>query len=300
MFESEYAKIEYIRKLNVVYHIWKKECHSDDYRIPVQKSLELLRENQGSVFVVDARNGFEDTSDDVKWGFDYFLPELKKTGCKEWIFILNEVSDIEGEIDMWTLEIKKYFKVRRVTSFDEAVETLEESNCKIQRVKRKELPECVDVIKKSFQTVADEFGFTMETAPRFTAFSTTVERLQYQLEEEQRSMYAFYEGDKLCGYYSLLKQENKECELNNLAVLPEYRHQGIGEVLFIHAVESAKDMGCTNMNIGIVEENTVLRKWYEKNGAEHIGTKKFDFFPFTCGYMKKQIKGSLHSEVTCE
>ena len=32
------------------------------------------------------------------------------------------------------------------------------------------------------------------------------------------------------------------------------------------------------MNIGIVEENKVLRKWYEENGFIHIGTKKFVFF----------------------
>lgn len=32
------------------------------------------------------------------------------------------------------------------------------------------------------------------------------------------------------------------------------------------------------MSIGIVEENTILRKWYEDNGFIHIGTKKFDFF----------------------
>lgn len=40
------------------------------------------------------------------------------------------------------------------------------------------------------------------------------------------------------------------------------------------------------MHIGIVEENRVLRRWYEKNGAVHTGTKKFDFFPFTCGYLQ--------------
>lgn len=32
------------------------------------------------------------------------------------------------------------------------------------------------------------------------------------------------------------------------------------------------------MNIGILEENKVLRKWYEENGFIHIGTKKFVFF----------------------
>ena len=67
MFESEYAKTEYIEKDNVVFHIWKKEAHYDDYRKPVMASLELLREHENSFFIVDARNGFEDVKEDVKW-----------------------------------------------------------------------------------------------------------------------------------------------------------------------------------------------------------------------------------------
>ncbi|MGN0684390.1 MAG: GNAT family N-acetyltransferase, partial [Oscillospiraceae bacterium] len=97
------------------------------------------------------------------------------------------------------------------------------------------------------------------------------------------------DNEMICGYYSLYIQSDGECELNNLAVLPEYRHKGIGKRLFDHAVKTAKEMGCNTLNIGIVEENTVLRKWYEKNGAIHTGTQKFDFFPFTCGYMEKTL-----------
>ena len=41
--------------------------------------------------------------------------------------------------------------------------------------------------------------------------------------------------------------------------------------------------------IGIVEENQPLRRWYERFGFIHTGTEKFDFFPFTCGYMEKQL-----------
>ena len=93
----------------------------------------------------------------------------------------------------------------------------------------------------------------------------------------------------MCGYYSLLMQDNNECELSNLAVLPEYRHCGIGKKLLEHAYVSAKDQGCKLINIGIVEENKTLRKWYEENGAVHTGTKKFDFFPFTCGYMEQEL-----------
>lgn len=159
----------------------------------------------------------------------------------------------------------------------------------IQKISKNEMPNCVQVICKSFMTVADEFGFTIENAPRFTAFATTEERLLYQLEKEKRLMFACYENGKMVGYYSLLKQDEKECELNNLCVLEEYRHKQIGEQLLKHAISEAKKMGCLQMNIGIVEENVKLRKWYEKHGAEHMGTEKYDFFPFACGYMKKLL-----------
>ena len=159
----------------------------------------------------------------------------------------------------------------------------------IREMKREEIPVCVEIIRKSFKTVADAHGFTEENAPRFTAFATNEERLCWQLEGEHRPMFVYEDGGILCGYYSLLMQENGECELNNLAVLPEYRHKGIGRELLKHAADEARKAGCKVMNIGIVEENQVLRKWYEATGAVHLGTHKFDFFPFTCGYMKMDL-----------
>ena len=30
MFESDYARCEYIEKDNVVFHVWKKEAHFED------------------------------------------------------------------------------------------------------------------------------------------------------------------------------------------------------------------------------------------------------------------------------
>ena len=159
----------------------------------------------------------------------------------------------------------------------------------IRSVERADLPACADVIRRSFQTVADEFGFTEANAPRFTAFATTEERLAWQLYAEHRLMFAEEENGVIRGYYSLKPGSDGTCELGSLSVLPEYRHLGIGGRLLKHALETAGRQGCTVMNLSIVEENTVLRRWYERNGAVHTGTEKFDFFPFTCGYMKMQI-----------
>ena len=157
----------------------------------------------------------------------------------------------------------------------------------IKKIEASNIPECIKVIRTSFLTVAEEFGLTSENTPRFTAFSVNEERLLWQLNTEYRSMYAFYDNEAVVGYYSLLLQENSECELNNLCVLPSHRHNRIGERLLRSAFEEAKKLNCTKINIGIVEENTVLKKWYESFGFVHTKTEKYDFFPFTCGYMEK-------------
>lgn len=160
----------------------------------------------------------------------------------------------------------------------------------IRQMNENEIDECVELITASFMTVADEFGFNKDNAPRFTAFATTPERLKYQMDVEKRPMYVYVASDeKIVGYYSLALLEEDICELNNLCVLPEYRHQRIGEELLSDAFQKAGELGCRKMKIGIVEENKVLRKWYEKNRFIHTGTEKYDFFPFTCGYMETDL-----------
>ena len=157
----------------------------------------------------------------------------------------------------------------------------------IKKIGKSDIPECVTVIKESFMTVADEFGFTAENAPGFTAFATDKAKLLQWMNEQHRPMFGYFEGDKLVGYYNLLVSENGECELGSLSVLPDHRHSGIGEILLNDALIKAEKLGCRVMKLSIVEENTALRRWYEAHGFIHTGTEKFDFFPFTCGYMEK-------------
>ena len=74
----------------------------------------------------------------------------------------------------------------------------------IRQVKKTDIKDCVDIIRKSFMTVAEEFGFTEENAPRFTAFATTEERLIWHFEGEKRPMFVYCQNEGIVGYYSLL------------------------------------------------------------------------------------------------
>ena len=68
----------------------------------------------------------------------------------------------------------------------------------IKEIDRNDISECVNVIKDSFITVANELGFTAENAPGFTAFAISDDKLYYQLDNEHRIMIAYYlDNEKL-------------------------------------------------------------------------------------------------------
>jgi hypothetical protein len=120
-FDSEFCRVGYIESDNVVLLSWKKFARSNDYREPTLFALNLLKRYPLSNFIVDARNGFEDDKEDVKWGFSELLPNMAKTGCKYAVFIIQKAPQIEDEMDMWTKEFGKYFIVFKVESYEQAI-----------------------------------------------------------------------------------------------------------------------------------------------------------------------------------
>ncbi len=120
-FISPYCHVQYVANDNVVLLTWKEFCCFDNYRKPTIFAAELLIQKDNSNFIVDARNGFEDDKADIEWGFSILLPKMAQSKCKYCIFIVNEVTDIEGEIDLWTEEFMKYFVVKKVNSYVDAI-----------------------------------------------------------------------------------------------------------------------------------------------------------------------------------
>ncbi len=120
-FDSEFCTVQYVPEKNFVLLRWKKACSFDNYRNPHMIVLDLLAKHPDSNYMVDARNGFEDEKEDVEWGFSYMIPTMAKTDCKKVVFIMHEKNDIEGEMDMWSNEFRKYFEVYRTASEEEAL-----------------------------------------------------------------------------------------------------------------------------------------------------------------------------------
>ena len=116
----------------------------------------------------------------------------------------------------------------------------------------------------------------------------TIDKLEIQFDDN-RPMFLFFQEDFPVGYFSLTKCNDGEWELNNLAVLPEFRHSGIGKALIDYAVARVKNYDGNKISIGIIEENTKLKEWYLKLGFKHISTRKFEHLPFTVGFMELEV-----------
>ncbi len=66
-----------------------------------------------------------------------------------------------------------------------------------------------------------------------------------------------------------------------MVVLPEYRHFGYGKKLLDKAFNEIRERKARYVSIGIINENTVLKRWYLQNGFIEYETKKYDHLPFT-------------------
>ena len=157
----------------------------------------------------------------------------------------------------------------------------------IQVENKDQLNICLDIIRKSFFTVAEEFALTENNCPSHTAFMT-IDKLEKQFDGN-RAMFLFYQDEIPVGYFSLAKCNDNEWEMNNLAVLPDYRHLGCGQKMVEFAVATVKSYGGNKISIGIIEENVKLKDWYLKLGFNHISTRKFEHLPFTGGFMELNV-----------
>lgn len=154
----------------------------------------------------------------------------------------------------------------------------------IREVLSGELDKCADVIRRGFITVAEDFNLTEEKVPTNGAFIRT-ERLVAD-REKGNQMFVLLENETIVGFMQLENAGNSTFYLEKISVLPEYRHRQYGTALLNFTKAKVEESGANKLGIAIIEENTVLKEWYIKNGFTPAGTKKFEHLPFTVGFLE--------------
>jgi diamine N-acetyltransferase len=151
-----------------------------------------------------------------------------------------------------------------------------------------QLRACVEVIRNAFRTVADDLGLDMRSAPTHPSF-ITFETVKQSAEKGVASFGLFVE-EKLAGCIALEKSgEEGVFFVERLAVLPEYRYNGLGGRLLEYAAEQVKNSAGKKISIGIINEQQTLKQWYGRHGFSEKECRTFEHQPFTVCFMEREI-----------
>lgn len=101
----------------------------------------------------------------------------------------------------------------------------------------------------------------------------TYESLTRDLKENSSARYFVAETDRVVGYMSFWKVVD-EGQINNIAVLSDYRNRGIGSRLLDFAIETGKSMGVNSFTLEVRSSNIGAVKLYEKHGFEADGIRR--------------------------
>ncbi|HEY94741.1 MAG TPA: GNAT family N-acetyltransferase [Dehalococcoidia bacterium] len=145
----------------------------------------------------------------------------------------------------------------------------------------------VEIIRRSFHTVAEELNLTAENAPTHPSF-ITLDQLE-ELRQRGLVFYGYFLDDRQVGFVAMEQADDSLYYLEKLAVLPECRHNGYGRELVRFVLDTAAAKGAKRLSIGIIYEQTVLRDWYKEIGFRETGTRKFEHLPFTVGFMETDL-----------
>lgn len=107
------------------------------------------------------------------------------------------------------------------------------------------------------------------------SFSTpwSIESFHKEINENKLAhYYVVEEAGKIIAYGGMWVIID-ESHVTNIAVLPEYRGKGIGNILVENMIEAARLMDVFNMTLEVRVTNESAIKLYEKHGFERSGVR---------------------------
>ncbi len=100
----------------------------------------------------------------------------------------------------------------------------------------------------------------------------TVSNLIGEFHNEFSHLFAYKDGDRIVGYICV-RIMYEEAQICNIAVLPDYRRQGIATQLLATVEDFSKVQGCERMELEVNTENAPAVAMYRKCGFQVAGTR---------------------------
>ncbi|MBE6073748.1 MAG: ribosomal-protein-alanine N-acetyltransferase [Selenomonas ruminantium] len=131
----------------------------------------------------------------------------------------------------------------------------------------------MEVKELDFREMAPEDADAVEVVEK-ACFSIPWSRDSFWKEAaNENTLYLLaLDGEQVIGYAGCWISF-EECQITNVAILPEYRGQGIGTKLFGAIIEAVKAKGVTAMTLEVRPSNAPARALYARYGFKDAGRR---------------------------
>lgn len=96
-----------------------------------------------------------------------------------------------------------------------------------------------------FADVHKRFTYVGSTEPR----EPIVSQERFNEYVDAGSMFAAFEGEKMVGYAIVSAYEDGTCDINEIFVLPEYQHRGVGKAIVQKVIKEARASELTKLKV---------------------------------------------------
>ena len=158
----------------------------------------------------------------------------------------------------------------------------------IEIISTENIERSAEVIRLAFETVARDFGLTRENNSTHPSFITSAQL--GELKTRGLHLFGLFQADLEVGFVAIDPDEKLKYILRNLAVLPVYRHCGYGEILVRFGLDYAAARKAQKVELSLINDNHVLKKWYMRLGFRETSLKNFPHLPFTVCFMEYDLR----------
>ncbi|KIA83252.1 GNAT family acetyltransferase [Kaistella solincola] len=151
----------------------------------------------------------------------------------------------------------------------------------LKKVTLENLTKLQEISRQTFEETFAQQN-SAEDMQKYLAEALSTSRLTKELLEENSEFYFALGGTKITGYIKLnsgnsqteLQHENS-LEIERIYVLKEFLGKKVGQILFNHALQIAKEKKVDFVWLGVWEKNERAINFYLKNGFEKFGQHSF-------------------------